>query len=116
MMDIIADSAGILMSTVVVGELLFGFRNSSRFVENMKSLKSFLAEPEVSLLPVSLTTADHYGSLAAMLRAKGTPIPTNDIWIASHALERGVPVVSFDGHFHHIDGVEIVDPSLSDPC
>ena len=41
--------------------------------------------------------------VAASLRAKGKPIPQNDIWIAAHALESGTDLLSFDGHFDHVD-------------
>ncbi len=109
-MNLISESHGILMSTIVIGELLFGFRNGSRFEENLKSLQSFLAEPEVTTLPVTLTSADHYGFISTALKSKGTPIPTNDIWIASHAMESGAPLVSFDAHFKNVDGIELIDP------
>lgn len=108
--DLVSDSDGVVMSTVVLGELIFGFRNGSRYETNMESLKSFLAEPSVSILPVSLATAVRYGHLSTSLRSKGTPIPTNDIWIAAHALEVGVPLVSFDGHFRHVEGIELIVP------
>lgn len=109
-MKFIAECNGIVMSTVVLGELLFGFQNGSRFEDNMKSLRSFLAEPEVTTMHVSLATAHHYGCIAAELKSKGTPIPTNDIWIASHAMEAGVPIVTFDRHFRSIDGVQTFNP------
>jgi len=109
-LDLISASDGVQMSTIVLGELIYGFRNGSRYETNVESLRSFLAEPEVTVLPVSLTTADNYGSISAGLKARGSPIPTNDIWIAAHAMEFGAPVVSFDGHFRSVDGIELIDP------
>jgi hypothetical protein len=35
---------------------------------------------DVELVPVTITTADRFGRIAAALRRKGAPIPTNDIW------------------------------------
>ena len=75
------------MSTVVVGELLYGFRNGSRFERNAAGLRSFLDNPHVSFVPVGAITADRYSRIAAALRAKGSPIPANDVWIAAHAME-----------------------------
>lgn len=49
--------------------------------------------------------ADRYSRIAAALRAKGRPIPTNDVWIAAHAMETGTDSVSADGHFGHVDGI-----------
>ncbi len=51
-------SADVLMSAVVVGELLFGFRNGSRYAKNVKELETFLQNPYVTFVPVSWTTAD----------------------------------------------------------
>jgi tRNA(fMet)-specific endonuclease VapC len=95
----------VLMSTIVVGELLFGFRNGTRFQENSKLLESFLANRFVERIPVTLTTADRFGRIAANLRAKGIPIPTNDIWIAAHAFETGADLLSYDKHFASVDGL-----------
>jgi tRNA(fMet)-specific endonuclease VapC len=39
------------------------------------------------------------------LRAKGKPIPNNDIWIAAHALETGAELLSFDDHFQWVEGL-----------
>jgi tRNA(fMet)-specific endonuclease VapC len=59
----------------------------------------------VELLPVTRTTADRFGRIAAALRKAGTPIPTNDIWIAAHAFESGAELVTFDDHFAAVPGL-----------
>lgn len=100
----------ILLSAIVVGELLFGFRNGSRYETNHQELDEFLASPFVSLLPVGLVTADRFGRIAAGLKRKGKPLPTNDIWIAAHAMESGGELVSFDHHFEDVDGLAWVAP------
>jgi len=94
----------VVLSTVVAGELLLGFRLGTRLKKNMAELETFLGNPYVSLVPVTLTIADRFARIAAALRAKGTPIPTNDIWIAAHAMETGAELLSFDAHFEAIDG------------
>ena len=43
--------------------------------------------------------------LVSQLRQQGTPLPTNDIWIAAIALERGAQLVTMDAHFDDIPGV-----------
>ena len=101
---VVRDATEILMSAVVVGELLYGFRNGSRFDRNVADLRSFLDNPYVSFVPVGSTTADRYSRIAAALRAKGNPIPTNDVWIAAHAMETGADLVSADRHFEAVDG------------
>lgn len=64
----------------------------------------------MSLLPVTLVTADRFGRIAATLRRKGRPLPTNDIWIAAHAMESGADLLSFDGHFEHVEGLAWIQP------
>jgi tRNA(fMet)-specific endonuclease VapC len=95
----------IYLSAIVAGELVFGFRNGSRYEENMRDLEEFLDNRYVEFLPVSLTTSDRFGRIAALLRRKGKPMPTNDIWIAAHAMESGSELLTFDRHFESIDGL-----------
>jgi len=95
----------VLLSAVVAGELLFGFRNGSRFERNLREFHAFLDDPHVGFLDVGRTTADRFARIAAQLRRLGRPIPTNDVWIAAHAMESGAELVSYDGHFAAIDGL-----------
>ena len=103
--EIVRAAQEILLSTVVIGELLYGFRQGSRPDRNLRELQTFIDNPYVTVVPVGFTTADRYARIAAALRAKGRPIPSNDIWIAAHALETGADLVSADRHFGHIDGL-----------
>lgn len=109
----VREAERVLLSAVVVGELLFGFRQGSRYDRNRKLLERFAANPYVELLPVTWTTAERFGRIAAALRAKGRPIPTNDIWVAAHAMETGADLVSFDEHYAEIDGLCWVKPAES---
>jgi tRNA(fMet)-specific endonuclease VapC len=99
----------VLLSSVVAGELLGGFRRGSRFSENLADLERFLAQPRVHVLPVTWTTADRYSRIYAALRRRGRPIPTNDMWIAAHAMETGAELLSSDPHFQHVDGLAWLD-------
>jgi len=100
----------VLLSTIVLGEILYGIEHGGRRDENMTVLNRFLAQPRVRLVPVTRTTADRYARVASSLRRKGRPIPTNDIWIAAHALETGSDLVSFDEHFADVDGLVWLRP------
>ena len=103
--DLVQRAEVVLLSAVVIGELLSGFRRGSRFEQNAAELRSFLDHRYVRFVPVGLATADRYSRIATSLRAKGRPIPTNDMWIAAHAMETGADLVSDDGHFEHVDGI-----------
>lgn len=66
-------------------------------------------------VPVTRTTADRYARIALALKRKGRPIPTNDIWIAAHAMETGADLVSYDEHFAAVDGLVWVRPEAPPP-
>ena len=103
--EIVRGAEQILLSAVVIGEQLYGFRQGPRFQQNLAELRSFLERPYVSFVPVGPVTADRYSRIMVSLRAKGRPIPTNDVWIAAHAMETGADLVSADRHFEHVDGI-----------
>ena len=102
---IVRDAEEVVLPAVVLGELLYGCRNGSRYERNVRDMRAFLDNPYVSLVPVGATTADRYSRIAASLRAKGRRIPTNDLWIAAHAMETGADLVSAARHFEHVDGI-----------
>ena len=95
----------ILISPIVLGELMFGFRNGSRFKQNMKELNNFLEHEIVDLARIGEITSDRYSRIAAKLKSKGRPIPTNDIWIAAQSMEHGAELITADRHFENIDGL-----------
>ena len=95
----------VLLSAVVAGELLYGFRHGGRYAKNRAELDAFLASSWVTVLPVTLDTADRFARIAADLRKKARPIPQNDVWIAAHAMESGGELLSFDRHFEAVSGL-----------
>jgi tRNA(fMet)-specific endonuclease VapC len=103
--EIIVKAELIVFSPVVVGELMFGFRNGTRFKENMDDLGRFLDHKAVDLLPIGKITSDRYSRIAVKLKQQGTPIPTNDIWIAAQAMEQGAELITSDRHFDEISGL-----------
>ena len=111
--ELVRNAEELLFSAIVVGELIYSFRAGSRFERNAADLRSFLESPYSTLVEVGQTTADRYSRIAAALQAKGRPIPTNDVWIAAHAMETGADLVSADRHFEHIDGLVWVPISAS---
>jgi tRNA(fMet)-specific endonuclease VapC len=94
----------IVVPVVVLGEYLYGVRQS-RFRERYESwLASVLPETEVAA--VGLPTANHYAELRLHLKSQGTPIPANDLWIAALARELRLPLLSNDAHFDHCPGIQ----------
>ena len=103
--DLIRRSEEVLLSTVVAGELLYGFRRGNRYERNRDELEQFAASPFVTVVPVTMATADRFGRVAAALRTRRKPIPTNDMWIAAQAMETGAELLSFDHHYEWVDGL-----------
>lgn len=95
----------IVVSAIVMGELHAGFRGGSRRQENERQLREFLAAPGVHTISVDESIAERYGEVVRILKAQGTPIPTNGVWIAATALETGCRVLSLDTHFQQVPGL-----------
>lgn len=95
----------ICMSPIVLGELMFGFRNGSRRPQNMDALRLFLAHPAVQIVKMGEITSDRYSRIASQLKKQGTPIPSNDIWVAAQTMETGAELVTLDTHFAKIPGL-----------
>lgn len=103
----------IFLSSVVLGELLAGFRHGSREDQNRRVLEEFLANPYTEIVAVTRATAEHFASIWSELRTRGRPIPANDMWIAAHARETGAELISFDRHFREVAGLLWTDPQTS---
>ncbi len=103
--EFITQAEHIIFSPVVVGELLFGFRSGSMFKENLNDLDAFLAHETVELASINRITADRYSRIATELKRQGTPIPSNDLWIAAQSMEHGAELVTSDRHFQRIPGL-----------
>ena len=95
----------IVLSSVVLGELQAGFVGGTRRLKNEKELRTFLSSPRVSLADVDRETALRYAEILFSLRRAGTPIPTNDVWIAGGAMQHGSecsPPIPITGESHKL--------------
>ncbi len=105
LVEYLTQAHSILISPIVYGELLFGFRNGSRFQENTNELNQFLSFEAVEMIQISDITADRYSRIAVNLKKQGSPIPSNDIWIAAQTMETGAELVTMDRHFEKVNGL-----------
>jgi len=103
--DHVREAEEVLLSTVVLGEVLYGFQNGSRYQENRKRLDEFLENPHVQIVTLTPVTSERFGLISANLRRKGKPIPTNDIWIAAQTIETQSDLISSDPHFGFVEGL-----------
>ena len=96
---LLAAADEVLVPFVVVAELRAGFAFGRRPAENERTLRRFLLKGGVSVLYPDDQTTHHYAALYRQLRRQGTPIPTNDIWIAALVLQHNLVLHARDRHF-----------------
>lgn len=102
-----------LYAVVVLGELLYGAINSSKPEKNQQDVNKFLAHSV--LMPIDEYVAIRYAKVRSSLKKIGHPIPENDIWVAATCLELHVPLLSRDGHFEHVQGLDAINWQEDNP-
>lgn len=100
---LLSGSPRLSLPTVVVGEYRYGLARA----RNRRLLSDLLEElvAKSAILSIDLATSGHYALVKNELRDQGTPIPENDLWIASLARQHALIVVSRDRHFDHVPGI-----------
>lgn len=103
----ISRASEVCIPVIVLGELRAGFRHGGRSDKNERELSEFLQHRLVRVLDVDDEVSQCYAEIYADLRAAGTPVPTNDLWIAAIALKDGLTVLTYDQHFSAVRSVGI---------
>ena len=96
----------IYVPSITMGELFAGAERSNRREARIAEAETFADGTKV--LPCDMETARHYGVIESALRAKGRPIPDNDIWIAALAQQHELVVVTRDAHFAEVDALPVL--------
>jgi predicted nucleic acid-binding protein len=96
------------VNTIVLGEVLSGFRGGNKEAKNRKELEQFLDSPRVNVIQVDEETSEFYARIFWALKRKGKPIPTNDLWVAASAMRHGLSLFTYDEHFGYIDGLSLL--------
>lgn len=103
--DSIRHAKHVGMPVIVLAELRAGFRCGTRAGENERVLHTFLRSPRVTVLSADDATTHLYADLFADLRRAGTPVPTNDLWIAALVIQHGFTLLTRDAHFDRMPRV-----------
>ncbi len=101
----LVNATEVFVPVIVLGELYYGAYKSSRVSENIAKINQFAANNAVLISDTA--TAQAYGQIKNGLRAKGRPVPENDIWIAAIAMQYDLALVTRDGHFGEVEGLVI---------
>jgi tRNA(fMet)-specific endonuclease VapC len=90
----------IFLPVTVLGEYRFGLLRSKkrRLIEPILDA----LEETATVLPIEVGTVRPYAEIRDRLKRAGTPIPSNDLWIAALAIQHALPIVSRDVHFDHV--------------
>lgn len=95
------------LPVIVLGEYRFGIAQSRHHREYERWLEEMLSASRV--LEVDEETASRYSAIRVELKRAGTPIPSNDNWIAALCRQHRLPLLSRDRHFDLIKGIERMD-------
>lgn len=100
-------AATVEISVITLGEYQFGILKSSKPGPGERWLRDYLHLYKI--LPVSEETSRHYAELRLSLKLAGTPIPLNDLWIASQCRQHDLPILSRDRHFDVVEGMRRIE-------
>ena len=95
----------VYVPVIVIGELYYGANKSDQTPKRKLEVEQL--EEMVTVLNITRSTARIYGEIKDKLRAKGRPIPENDIWIAAISLEHQLTLLTKDKHFENVEDLVI---------
>jgi predicted nucleic acid-binding protein len=100
---VLRKAAQIAIPVIVLGEYRYGISQS----RNRRVYEQWLAEylPKFRVLDVDERTTVSYSAVRTELKKAGTPIPSNDVWIAALCLQHSLPLLSRDQHFDLVTGI-----------
>ncbi|MFK7848493.1 MAG: type II toxin-antitoxin system VapC family toxin [Rhodothermales bacterium] len=102
-LEALGEVTEVFLSNVVLGELYYGAFKSQQPRDNIERIEE-LAENSV-VISCDENVARKYGEIKNTLRAKGRPIPENDIWIAATAMLYDLTLVTRDQHFEEVENL-----------
>jgi predicted nucleic acid-binding protein len=103
---LLRSASRLVIPVVVIDEFELGIRQSRHASRYAEWLKANLDTVEVARIYRAIAAV--YGAVRLELKQAGTPIPINDTRIAAVARHERLPIISRDGHFDAVSGVERV--------
>jgi tRNA(fMet)-specific endonuclease VapC len=107
---LIEEATEVFIPFIVLAEIEAGFLlgNPKIRPNNESMLLQLLQKPSVFGIYPDRETTRVFAHLFAQMRAAGTPIPTNDLWIASLAVQHNLAVLTRNRHFDRIPQVSTI--------
>lgn len=92
---------------IVLGEYRYGFWHSRNRQDYQQWLQQYL--PYFRILDIEDRTTIPYAAVRTELKRAGTPIPSNDVWIAALCRQHSLPIISRDHHFDLVPGIKRIE-------
>jgi predicted nucleic acid-binding protein len=106
-LELVGGADRVAVPVIVLGEYRFGIAQSRHRVSYEGWLRQWIAAVEI--LDIDDRSIHSYSTIALELKRKGSPIPTNDLWIAALCRQHSLPLLSRDKHFDSVPGLQRLD-------
>ena len=100
-------AAQVAIPVIVRGEYRYGISQSRNHIHYEQWLAEYL--PSFRILDVDERTTIFYSAVRRELKKAGTPIPSNDVWIAALCRQHALPLLTRDRHFDAVSGITRLD-------
>jgi predicted nucleic acid-binding protein len=98
----------VAVSVITVGELQAGVLAATDVETRARRLTTLNWALELRPIPIDAAVALQWARLRVLLEGLGRRMPVNDSWIAATAMALGVPVVTQDGDYPQVAGLEVI--------
>lgn len=101
--SILRKASRVAIPVIVLGEYRYGISRS----REQKRYEEWLTEylPKFLILDIDERTTVPYAAIRSELKRAGTPIPSNDVWIAALCRQHSLPLLTRDRHFDAVPGI-----------
>ena len=100
---VLRGASQLAIPVIVLGEYRCGISQYRNRQQYEQWLKEHLQE--FRILDIEDRTTLSYSAVRSELKKAGTPIPSNDVWIAALCRQHSLPLVSRDRHFDLVTGI-----------
>jgi tRNA(fMet)-specific endonuclease VapC len=100
-------AAQVAIPVIVLGEYRYGISQSRNHIHYERWLAEYLQG--FRILDVDERTTISYTAVRRELKKAGTPIPSNDVWIAALCRQHSLPLLSRNRHFDAVSGIIRLD-------
>ena len=104
LLQVLEGVARFALPVIVVGEYRYGLQRSRHRKQLGQMLDGLVADSD--LLLVDDETTGHYAQVREAMRARGRPIPENDVWVAALCTQHARTLVTRDSDFEHVPSLK----------